>query len=563
MECDHAGDPFAGAPLLMNVPVRYYTMFFRPQLWAFFIFDFEHAFSFYWCAKIFGLLLACGWMFRQIGVQSPLLAGFGALWIFLSSFTQWWFSSPSMLPEMIASWAMATGCAVKLFSPLSRRHLLLAAIGFIFFAANFVLCVYPSFQIPLAYIFVAVITGVGLKRRADGNGKLKQGATTLALCVVILVLLLVPYWLEIRGTLKIIAQTGYPGTFRSSGGGLSIAQLFSGVTGFFESETSIPRGFINICEASNFYPLWPAAMCAIAFGWWKHRIPISPMMIALIVIIVVLSIYCVLPFPSWLARSSLLALAVERRLIFGVGIANILLCCLVLDSYSRLSMPWRFALPIAGCFSILAALEVWAIAPPNTRFYTATVMVINCALIALFFFPWRRLIFLAVFTLALLPNVAINPLMIGLAPLLRSHAFAEIDLLRRSDPATGWVVYESWTLPALVKATGALVFNGTKFVPDLPLMEELDPDKSNRSSYNRYASIYVDNSASGEVTYGPVWLDLYRMTLPPDSPVLQRRGYNYVLFPREWWNASLHGFSLVRKIDPAGLYVYRRESSSR
>jgi len=98
-----------GAPLLMSVPVAYYTTFFRPQLWGFFVFDFEHRFSFYWCTKVFGLLLAVAWALRQIGVRSYLLAIFGAIWVLFSSYVQWWFSSPGMLPEMITTWAICLG----------------------------------------------------------------------------------------------------------------------------------------------------------------------------------------------------------------------------------------------------------------------------------------------------------------------------------------------------------------------------------------------------------------------------------------------------------------------
>ncbi len=116
-------NPSLGAgrtPLIMSVPVAYYTTVFRPQLWGFFIFNFERGFSFYWCVKVFGLLFAVGWCLRQIGLRSAWLTIFGAVWIFFSSFTQWWFSSPAMLPEMIASWAICLGCAAQMLRPSTR-----------------------------------------------------------------------------------------------------------------------------------------------------------------------------------------------------------------------------------------------------------------------------------------------------------------------------------------------------------------------------------------------------------------------------------------------------------
>src|SRR5213080_952330 len=90
------------APLLMSVPVAYYTTLFRPQLWGFFLLDLEHAFAFYWCSKIFGLVLATAWLLRQIGIKNAAIVAFGTAWLFFSSFVQWWFSSPAMLPEMLA-----------------------------------------------------------------------------------------------------------------------------------------------------------------------------------------------------------------------------------------------------------------------------------------------------------------------------------------------------------------------------------------------------------------------------------------------------------------------------
>src|SRR5712691_1284831 len=79
------------APLLMSVPVAYYTTFFRPQLWGFFLFDFERGFSFYWCCKVFGLLLASAWLLQQLGCRSRSIILIGTLWIFFSGYVQWWF----------------------------------------------------------------------------------------------------------------------------------------------------------------------------------------------------------------------------------------------------------------------------------------------------------------------------------------------------------------------------------------------------------------------------------------------------------------------------------------
>jgi hypothetical protein len=142
------------APLLMSVPVAYYTTLFRPQLWGFFVLDFERGFSFYWCCKVFDLLLAAGWFLWQLGLRHRGLVLFGTVWIFFSSYVQWWFSTPAMLPEMVTTWAICTGCAIQFFKHGNALRLLAVLAVFLFFGVNFVLCLYPPFQIPLLYLFV-------------------------------------------------------------------------------------------------------------------------------------------------------------------------------------------------------------------------------------------------------------------------------------------------------------------------------------------------------------------------------------------------------------------------
>src|SRR2546430_6679974 len=96
----------ACAPLLVSIPVAYYTTLFRPQLWGFFIFDFERGFSFCWMAKIFGVVLATAWFLRQLSVRSLWLALFCGTCIFLT--LQWGLSLTAMLPQIIATLALGT-----------------------------------------------------------------------------------------------------------------------------------------------------------------------------------------------------------------------------------------------------------------------------------------------------------------------------------------------------------------------------------------------------------------------------------------------------------------------
>ena len=553
------------APLIMSVPVAYYTTFFRPQFWGFFILDFERGFSFYWCAKGFGLAVAVGWALRQIGVRSRLLVIFGAVSVLFSSYVQWWFSTPAMFPEMIATWAMCLGCAAEFFKETQRWKLAAALAGLIFFGTNFVLCLYPPCQIPLALLMIAILAGIWLENRREGKARFPTRALfLLAIALAAIGLILIRFWIDVRPTLEIVAHTVYPGTRRSTGGGLTLFKLFSGVLGFFEAEQFGPAVYENICEASNFYPLWPAAGLAVLVARFRAKTRISPLIAALSIFLIGVSVHCLVPLPRWMLHATFLNFSTERRALLALGIANIFLCCLFLDRYRGMIFS-KLGAAVAG-FALWLGIVVllWQAQSKNILYFSdpwhwIAPLAISAAILALFF--WERLRYrwlpALLGVLLIISHAGINPLMRGLSPLLDSPAFKSIDRLRKIDPEGKWMAFHSRYFAQLVKATGASIFNGTKVVPDLPFLHQLDPG-NNDFTYNRYANIACDLPRNELVVDGGlVYPDFYILFFPPNLPLFLNAGYRYVLFPNEWKDAGSYGFSLVERIVPNDLWIYR------
>jgi hypothetical protein len=554
--------------LLMNVPVAYYTTLFRPQFFGFFVFDFERGFSFYWCAKFLGLLVAASWALRQIGVSSRLLVVFGGVWVLLSSYVQWWFSSPAMLPDMLASWFVCLGCAVRFFDDQHLGKTVIRLLCFILFGINFVLCLYPPYQIPLALLFIAVVVGVWRESRARIEVvSIIRASVLFAVALIAIVLILLPFWFDVRSTLAVVANTVYPGMRRSSGGGLSFFKLFSGVLGFFEYEQSHPAVYDNISEASNFYPLCPAAAFIVLTARLRAKMPISPLLAMLAIFLIGLSLYCVVPLPEWLLRITLLNFATEPRALLALGIANVLFCCLFLDRYRTAILSGR-SVAAGGILLWLGILVMlWCARTQDAVYFSdpwhwIQPLAIAALILSLFF--WERLRYrllpVVLGLLLIFSNGAINPVMRGLSPLLDSAAFNAINRIRSAHPEDKWIVYHTRYFAQLVKATGATVFNGTKIVPDLQLMRQLDPSGANEFVYNRYANIGCEVSRlSHEASASLVYPDYYIWFLPPDLPALSESGYRYVLIPKEWPEAAAYRFVLVEKVSPGDLWIYRRE----
>ena len=556
---------YGRAPLLMSVPVAYYTTFFRPQLWGFFLLDLERGFSFYWCTKVFSLLLAAMWLLRQLGIRSRGIIAFGTVWIFFSSYVQWWFSTPPMLPEMVASWAVCIGCVIVFGQETSRWKLAAAGLGFFVCGINFILCLYPPFQIPLVFLGVAILVGLWMERRnSDRPFRALRGLLIVAACGAAILLALVPFWMETGPTLAALAQTEYPGRRHNTGGNWSMWKLFGGPIGFFESEGRVPPDFPNICEASNFYPLWLLAMLGVAAGRVRSRIPISPLIALLTVFLIGLSLYFVVRLPKWLLQATLLSHVHEDRALLSIGLANILLVCFFLDRYrgAVFGKYWRWGGTLAAAAGLSALF--YAINRGNPAFfatppYFALLLFINALLIMMFFWDRARRLLPPVFAMLLIcSNGLINPIMRGLGPLLDSAAFQEIDKIRAADPKAKWIAYGDYMTGQLIKATGATVLNGTKFVPDLPFLRQLDPKGAYETIYNRYGWIIcMPKVFPEEASFTLLQPDFYTLHLPPSLPLLQEQNYRYCVFRTDWRDASLYDFSLVA--NPSNnIFIYRR-----
>lgn len=557
---------YGRAPLLMSIPVAYYTTFFRPQLWGFFLFDLERGFSFYWCAKVFGLLLASAWLLRQVGIKRRGLIAFGVIWIFFSGFVQWWFSSPAMLPEMVASWAVCVGCVIAFAEETKLWRLVLAAGGFLFFGINFILCLYPPFQIPLLFLALALLGALWMERRKSGQPfRTRQAALLCALSVAVLLLVLVPFWMDVWSTLQVIAQTEYPGQRHNPGGDYSVSQLFSGPIGFFESETTAAPDFPNVCEASNFYPFWLLALLGVAAGKIRKGISIPPVMVMLTAVILGLSLYCVVRLPEWVLRVTLLSQVHEARALLGIGLAGILLVCLFLDRYRQpvFGKYWSWGGALAAALGLTALF--YTIHTRNGGFFAdrlhlAMLIFVNAVFVTIFFWEPVRRWLPAVFAAVLIcSNALINPVMRGLGPLSESAAFIEVQKIHAADPEAKWIAFGDYVTGQLVKATGAPILNGTKIVPDLPLLRQLDPNRTYEHVYNRYAWIVCAIQVfPEEASFTLLQPEFYTIHLPPSLPILREANYRYYVFPGLWRDASLDDFSLVASTPANNLCVYRR-----
>ena len=546
------------APLLVNLPVRHYSMFFRPQLYGFFLFNVETAYAFYWSVKVFGLFLSFFLLLRALTPGHFWLPLFGTGCVSFSAYTQWWFSCPPMLPEMLSCWAAAILCIIYLFRgpPLGMR--ILAAAGLVIAGVNFTLCFYPPFQVPLFYMGAALLAGWFWQNRHAGL-KWQAGTLSVVAAMIGMAAVLIPYLVECKPTLEIVASTKYPGARRSHGGDLAARDTFNGVLGFFNSseETFLAtRG--NSSESSNFYPLWILALGSGGYALWRNRRERRAEMM-LVAAVAVLTLYTFCPFPEWLSRWTLLNYVTGNRALLAIGTGGIVLATIIMATPAPQSCKRNRAFLALAMFGGIVAVLI-ACHPLSDPFLNPTrcalLLALNALFISLYFFAPLK-IFCGAFLLCLvLNNGAVNPVVTGLGPLLQSDGSAVVREIKRLDPGAKWMAYSS-TLPAqFLKAQGADVITGLNYVPDLAFWREFDPTGKFDTVYNRYGfSLFVMAGGSREFLLVPpvaYWVDVL-----PTDPLLSARGVRYATFSDEVSEPGAKGLRLVSNPSGAQFWIYK------
>jgi hypothetical protein len=550
------------APFLYSLPVRHYTMVFRPQLYGFFLFNLEWAYAWYWNVKVFGLLVSMFLLLRVL-TRKTGLALFGSLWLFFSSYVQWWFSCPPMLPELLSSWALAIVAVLFLIEPRSALQRLGASLVLLISSINFVLCLYPPFQIPLAYLGLALVgTSVFARANVRSIWTNRAGILCLGATVVVAALTLVPFFLELRPTLALLSTTSYPGQRRSHGGELGWMQFFSGLMNFFNSEQAFPEKFDQVNGAANFFPLWiPVLICTARALFKEPRKHAGA--IAILALLVGLGIYALCPLPPWFCRITFLSFCTEERLLLTIGLANVLFVILawpVLRGQIAV-MSTRHFLAVVGLWACLICLYLWGAEPSNPVFLVPwrILMFFGLAVgLVIMLLKTPGKVFAATFIgLLALGNGLVNPVMSGLRPLVNATPAVAIQNLIRADPTAAWAAYENNHNSEFLMAMGADVVSGVKTVPDLEFCRQLDPEGRFLSVYNRYSfAFFAFHPKLDSIDIRSGGFPFHLVRIHPRNPVLRARNVRYFLFSKPFADPQIEGMKLVQGFPENRLWIY-------
>lgn len=265
--------------------------------------------------------------------QSTLASATGALWYFFSPFTQWTYSWPSLLPEMVGLLCLTLVFACYLTVGTNRVGLLFAGAGTAACSINFILCAYLPHLIPLCWLAAFFLVGWcfvfrrSILRREALNRRILAITGTLVLVAVVAAIV----YIDLRPAIAIEAATIYPGHRRLPGGfGLSVPILLSHFLPWSETEARFPTVTGNICEAAGF--LWFAPMTWLL--WRPRAAPLAKNVAfwVLSMFFLFIGLWMIAPIPEQIGRFFGLNLTYGTRCLPALGLANIAIVALFLST---------------------------------------------------------------------------------------------------------------------------------------------------------------------------------------------------------------------------------------
>ena len=453
-----------------------------------------------------------------------------------------------------------------------NKTIISCAIFFLFGVYGFATSFYPPWQVPLAYLYLAIFAGLILSKKEFRiiKEKWKFRAIVLSLTGLLLMFFFYHYWQLIKETVDLIMNTSYPGKRSTNGGDLVDGKLFSEFFGIYLADNHFPAQWLNICEASSFIMFFPVIFYVLIYNWIKSIKP-DRLLLLLSGYIIVILIWIILGFPGFLSKISLLSMSPVYRTLPVLGVANCILLIVFLGSLSpnpKIKFSWIEAIVLAIAFFILLKIITTNINNATGKFFsneTFTVSLLFTVVYLLIRYSYIKYAtpVVAIILLAItIPNFKIHPVTKGLSPILENPVVISTKEIQAKDPNARWAVFGNQAISNLLKVNGINVFNGVKVVPQLKDMAVLDPSGKNKFIYNRYAHINLISLVDGKDSVGfklnenIVVNDNYSIFMDPCSPRLNQLGLKYFIFTYQPQTAEVR--CMTKVTDMGGILIYKR-----
>ncbi len=472
------------------VPVKDILIIARPFNIGYLLLGEEYGLSFYWYGRLIALFLVTFELMMLITKKKKLLSLAGAILITGSPLVSWFYSN--YIVDLLISGQL---CLLLFNSYLETKNIKLRILYSILLGLSFswfTLTIYPAWQVPLGYMYLAFMIWIFVKNK--DNNKLKDYLLLLISGIVYFALLLRFYLLS-KETIDILMNTVYPGNRIVTGGGAFIKHFIYPISLFFGI-----ADYHNPCESAGVYSLFPipivlSIIYLIKNKNKKDKDKTKLLILLLVITSIVLTTFTIIKVPEIVAKITLLSMSPTERI---VPIIGIICAYLLVLTVSKIEIKKNWTKVIILFFTIVGSYIIIKIGSlDRTWFLTSKKLIVSLLFLSITIYLYinskktRNYYLLSILLIitGLINLALVNPVNRGTGVLHNSKTAKEIQKIVKKDKDAKWISIDSIFLGNYVIANGGKSINSTNIYPNIDLWKKIDKDDS---IYNRFAHVIIE-----------------------------------------------------------------------
>lgn len=536
--------------ILYGQPVLDFSIIFRPFQIGYLVFGLERGLSFYWYSRLIFLFLTSLDLGMILFDKNKTHSLIYALFVAFAPVVSWWFSINNFIEMLVSFNVIILGFDYFFSHPMGYGKAL-CTLKISIAVGCFVLSMYPAWMIPLFYLLIFIVAALYFKNRKRYSIVGKWNFVLIAAAVLFVLCSLVRVLYMSSDAISAELSTVYPGARINTGGGQLLTALrypISVLLPFLPSNfnSGLATGLPD--NLSMFYDFFPLGIAIFLLNRESKRDPLS---VALFAYVSLLSIYCFVGIPEFVARITLMGKSIPERALVILSFANLLLvfrCALVVDWSRRVN---GVALIASALIALIGTYQF------ESDVLTLKVFAVICVFtffaFSLFVQKKNAVRFVIAALLCTFFGVFVNPIQQGVAVIEENPLISAMEEISRNNPDSKWMASVGWK-SNLTLFAGVKNLSSTNIYPNDQLWSVLDPEGQHEDVWNRYAHLHVDITDE-EPSFDLVQVDVVDIHLNPAT--LRQLGVKFLLNEGpvlDEKSSCSSGFNLIDRI--GNYYIY-------
>ncbi|MGG7151228.1 DUF7657 domain-containing protein [Clostridium neonatale] len=542
--------------IVYGQPVYDIGVIFRPFHWGYLFLNAGRGLAFFWYGRLIALFVVTFEFGLLITKKNRKLALLLSILTSFAPVIQWWFAINGLV-EMFIFGQLAIIMIMKYIDSNNYLYKFFYLSTIFVCAGGYILTFYPSWQIPLFYVFMGIFIWIIWERHREIKISFKDIGIFLILCIFFGTIMM-HVLLKSKDTINIVMNTAYPGKRFEHGGG-AIEYLVNYVMNIFlpYKNSNLP---LNECEHAVFIDFFPIGIIfAINLIFIEKKR--DKLLICILISNFILLLWCLFSWPDMVAKISLLSNSQPKRAFLAVGYTNILL---IIRSLALKEKFMSIRKSVVFSF-ILSAIIVLASKSSYGNYANKIMLIISFLIFGVLYIgvinfsdiKIKNRFLIMTIIIMMLSGMTVNPIQKGVDVIYNNKLIQEIENINNKENGK-WIV-EGAGFPAMnyPLLAGAPTINSTNVYPAIERWNEFDSNSNDNNIYNRYAhiSINLQNSGVSKFSEG-ITVDQFTLDLNVED--LKKLDVKYIMTSNDLTVFSTNNIEFQKIYDTNNIYkIYK------